>query len=280
MLPVIGETQAKSSSLSGVSEERFGLRMQATSQLRTLDPHSSKFPIMSLIRQLPFRQKGNGRGLLYLGLSALVIAVAVAAFLVLRGQEHSAQEEVLVDEQARVSQTLKAEPPPIKTVDMQKDAIQRKPQPSAPPRVAESAGQGGLFDRGGKTLPLTDGLAGGSEIKGNEAMAAERAPNAVDFFDYGVLDGRVRIGVFGKGGIPDYRVSVTDSLIVIEMPGEFRYVEEFSRTLQIQQFGVASAALARDPRGMRMSIGVTPQLAHQPFLIEDPQGLMVAFEPR
>ncbi len=234
---------------------------------------------MSLTSQLPSRQQGNGRGLLYVALSALVIGVAVAAFLVLRGQSEQVQEAQLAEEQERVTQTLQAEPPTVKTVDLQKDAVQRAPAASPAAPSGSSRDAGGLFDRGGKTLPLTDGLAGGSEIKGNEAMAAQRPPNAVDFFDYGVLDGRVRIGVFGKGGIPDYRVSLGDGLIVIEMPGEFRYVEEFSRTLQIQQFGVSSAALGRDKRGMRMVIRVTPQLAHQPFLVEDPQGLMVAFEP-
>ena len=45
-------------------------------------------------------------------------------------------------------------------------------------------------------------------------------------------------------------------------------------------FGVARASLGRYERGMRMRIDVTPALKHEPFLIEDSRGLMIAFEPR
>ena len=229
------------------------------------------------------RQAGISN-LLYLVLAAAVIAVAVLAFFALREQAEPPPEQATAKPEQQEQQARHAEPPAVKTVDFQQAEIQQEPESSPEPEASSDADtERGLFERGGRARPLKDGLAGGTEAQddpGPSPQARSRPANAVDAFDYGVLDGRVRIGVFGKSGIPDYKASVSDSQIVIQMPGEFRYVEQFSRTLNINRFGVSSARLARDDRGMRMTITITPALRHEPFLIEDPHGLMVAFEPR
>lgn len=229
------------------------------------------------------RQFGNAA--LYVLLSVLVVAGVGGAVYVLSQSDDEAapSDEMPTQEQAALS----AEPPAIKQVNMQDTEIDDAPARqgrSVDDANADAEGEAGLFERGGRKIPLKDGLTGGSEsLIGSDATAPasqKRKVHAVDAFDYGVLDGRVRIGVFGKGPIPDYRVRLTDDHYVIEMPGEFRYVENFSQGLSIERFGVAQASLSRYDRGMRMRIDVTAGLKHEPFLIEDSRGLMIAFEPR
>lgn len=229
------------------------------------------------------RQRGNAA--LYVVLSVLVVAGAGGAVYLLSQSEEDAPQpqEMPSQEQAALS----AEPPAIKQVDMQDTVIDDRPAregKAVDSQNNDSAGEAGLFERGGRKIPLKDGLTGGSEsLIGADAEApasSARKVHAVDAFDYGVLDGRVRIGVFGKGPIPDYRVRLSNDHYVIDMPGEFRYVENFSQALSVERFGVARASLGRYERGMRMRIDVTPALKHEPFLIEDSRGLMIAFEPR
>jgi hypothetical protein len=230
-------------------------------------------------------QKGAANTLLYVALTALVaVGVAITLYFLTQNKEEPAKGMEPASIEA-VDPYARTEPPVIKPVDMQRTQIQelgKTTQQADGTGDAHSGTTNSLFDRGGKKMPLTDGLAGGSES--NDATSRNAAPatvvNAVDGFDYGVLDGRIRIGVFGKGKISDYRVSVTTGRYVIEMPGEYRYVEEFSRRLTIDQLGISAAQLKRDARGMRMIIEVTPALQHEPFLLEDRHGLIVAFEPR
>lgn len=223
-------------------------------------------------------QSGAGNTLVYLAMAVLVAAAAaVAVYLV----SQSGADDDLTTAEEHQERLLSAAPPEERPVDFQDTQIERPvTRPQTKPDSADDTSD--LFAREGKKLPLTDGLAGGREAEPASTSSPSPAPrvNAVDAFDYGVLDGRVRIGVFGKAAIPDYRVRVRGQTYVIEMPGEFRYVEEFGRTLNIDRFGVASARLERDARGMRMTIQATAGLKHEPFLIEDPRGLMVAFEPR
>lgn len=230
------------------------------------------------------RQKGAANTLLYIALTGLVaVAVALTLYLLTGEQEPSSSQAEATPEVPQ----LNAEPPPIQTVDMQEAKPETWPpaRPRQPTPASPSTPAPGMFNRPGRKIPLTDGLAGGSEaVKPATRTNLETAPrstaNAVDSFDFAVLDGRVRIGVFGKTAISDYRAQVSKARYVIEMPGEYRYVEEFSKALTIRSFGVSSAQLMRTPRGMRLVIDITPDLRHQPFLIEDPHGLMVAFEPR
>ena len=229
--------------------------------------------------QTPRDQTGAGNTLVYLAMAVLV-AAATAVAVYLFSQSDRGDEDVATEED-RQERLLGAAPPEEQPVDFQDTPIEAPVNRSR--TTADSSGDtSDLFAREGKKMPLTDGLAGGREAQANSTSSPSPAPrvNAVDAFDYGVLDGRVRIGVFGKAAIPDYRVRVRNQTYVIEMPGEFRYVEDFGRTLNIDRFGVATARLERDARGMRMTIQATAGLKHEPFLIEDPRGLMVAFEPR
>lgn len=231
------------------------------------------------------RQAGVASGLQYILLTIVVVALVIGG-LSLLWKDDSGTDGT---EQAGApdgSELPSAAAPDITPVDLQQERAEQRI--SAPPRsqngdaAAESGNKGAvdLFERGTRKVPLTDGLAGGSEALVDRSSAAPPRANGVDAFDFGVLDGRVRVGVFGKGPIPDYRASVGDERIVIEMPGDFRYVEEFGRALEVEAFGVDSARLQRDARGMRMIIDVTAGLKYQPFLVEDPRGLMVAFEPK
>lgn len=228
------------------------------------------------------RQAGNST--LYLALAVLVlVGVGIAVYL-LSQADKAPKETALPNQDAPL---MNVEPPEIKSVDMQETEVDWSPQPSQPSTAErdEVSSENGLFERGGRKIPLQDGLAGGTEAQadaGSETAApgTGRKLHALDAFDFGVLDGRVRIGVFGKGPIPDYRVTLKQTEYVIDMPGEFRYLDQFGKALQIERFGVSSARLERSPRGMRMRIAVTQGLRHEPFLIEDSKGLMIAFEPR
>lgn len=228
------------------------------------------------------RQAGASDNLKYIALT-VGVAILVVIGLTLLWPDDS--EEPAVDQEAAPAQNRPAEPPEIKAVDLDEATTATpRPQTTAAPNddSAESDEDVDIFNRGERKRPLTDGLAGGSEepAKNPDAAAPTKRVNAIDFFDFGVLDGRVRIGIFGKGPIPDYKASVREREITIDMPGEFRYVEEFSRRLAIEALGVAGARLTRNARGMEMRIEVTAGLQHQPFLIEDKRGLIVAFEPR
>lgn len=230
------------------------------------------------------RQRGNAA--MYVLLSVLVVAGAAGAIYLLSQDEEQSMPAEAMPSQEQAA--LSAEPPAIKEVNMQEAEIDDTPARQGRSTQAQSGEQNddeaGLFERGGRKIPLTDGLTGGSEsLIGADSSAPAGKPgkvHAVDAFDYGVLDGRVRVGVFGKGPIPDYRVRLSNDHYVIDMPGEFRYVENFSQALSIERFGVAQAHLGRYDRGMRMRIDVTPALQHEPYLIEDSRGLMIAFEPR
>ncbi len=222
-------------------------------------------------------QLGAANGPMLIGVSLIIIVIVIGTIASLRNNADTEEATVASNES---SMQGPAEPPPIKTVDMQATAVEAvaKTAPTMP--ATQKSRNDEMFARDqGRVLPLKDGLAGGSEASNKPAAPASVA-NAVDAFDFGVLDGRVRIGVFGKSSIPDYRATVSKNEYLIEMPGQFQYVEEFSRTLKIEQFGVLSARIARDARGMNLRIAVSSDLAHEPFLIEDPHGLMVAFEPR
>lgn len=226
----------------------------------------------------PQRQRGSS---IYIVLSLLVL-IAIGVVIFLLTQQDQAEVATLPEQDQPV---LNAEPPAIKPVDMQQAEIDSSlvNRPTAVSSSDKGTAEADLFSRRGRKIPLEDGLAGGSEAEmGSNATtssaAARSRVHALDAFDYGVLDGRVRIGVFGKGPIPDYRVKLTSSYYVIDMPGEFRYIDDFSRALVIERFGVARAQLSRSPRGIQLRIDVTKALKHQPFLIEDAKGLMVAFE--
>lgn len=230
----------------------------------------------------------QGGTTLYIALTLLVLVGAGAGVYFL--SQNQAQDDVAALP-AQDQPLADAEPDAIQSVDMQTSEIDDNSagQVSGEPSANE-ADAGGLFERGGRKIPLEDGLAGGSEASnkapgsGNNNdssnTARQRKLHALDAFDYGVLDGRVRIGIFGKGPIPDYRVRLTQTDYIIDMPGEFRYLDQFGRALLIEQFGVRRAWLERTDRGMRMRIDVTQGLQHKPFLIEDAKGLIIAFEPR
>ena len=223
----------------------------------------------------------TGSSSLYLALTALVV-VGVGAAVYLLAQSKPSDESAELPQQDQP--VLNAEPEPFTAVDMQKAAIEvagsSQPRPAS---AGKNAAGDSLFERGGRKIPLEDGLAGGTEASNENAAANpinNRPVHALDAFDYGVLDGRVRIGVFGKGAIPDYRVNLNNTRYTIEMPGEFRYLDQFGKALMVEQFGVNRAWLERSSRGMRMHIDVTRGLKHKPFLIEDPKGLIIAFEPK
>ena len=228
---------------------------------------------------LTARQRQLGNTTVYLALAAiLVVGVGIAVYLMSK----SAQQSELAVLPSEDQPLLSAEPPAITTVDMQQAEIDDTAARQARPKNPNDRSKAGdLFASNGRKIPLEDGLAGGSEALPNgSSSTGRRSVHAVDAFDYGVLDGRVRVGVFGKGPIADYRVSLNASDYVIDMPGEFRYLDEFSQALIVGQFGVKQARLERTARGMRMRIDVTPGLQHKPFLIEDPKGLIIAFEPK
>lgn len=231
---------------------------------------------------MPRSQTGAANGLKYLLLTIVVAALVIGALSLLWPDEPAETADT-----GPAPQDRPAEPPAVAPVDFQQAEIEddgpttsQTRQTGADGASAAARGDTDLFNRGTRKRPLTDGLAGGREAEAPGATTPAPRANAVDAFDFGILDGRVRVGVFGKGPIPDYRASVGDERITIEMPGEFRYVEEFSRALPIEAFGVDSARLMRDARGMRMVIDVTQGLKFEPFLIEDSRGLMVAFEPK
>ncbi len=250
----------------------------------TLDPPLSLSTIM-IQTTSAYRQRGNAA--MYVLLSVLVVAGAAGAiYLLSQNQDDSMPVEAMPSQEQAA---LSAEPPAIKEVNMQEAEIDDTPARQGRPaktqaNAEDDSDEAGLFERGGRKIPLTDGLTGGSEsLIGADSTAPtgpSRKVHAVDAFDYGVLDGRVRVGVFGKGPIPDYRVRLSNDHYVIDMPGEFRYVENFNQALVIERFGVGQARLVRYERGMRMRIDVTPALKHEPYLIEDSRGLMIAFEPR
>lgn len=249
----------------------------------TLDPPLSLSTIM-IETTSARRQRGNAA--MYVLLSVLVVAgVAGAIYLLSQSDDDGAPIEAMPSQEQAA---LSAEPPAIKEVNMQEAEIDDTPARQGRPEELvvsdKSSDEAGLFERGGRKIPLTDGLTGGSESLIGADSSAPAGPSgkvhAVDAFDYGVLDGRVRVGVFGKGPIPDYRVRLSNDHYVIDMPGEFRYVENFNQALAIERLGVGQARLARYERGMRMRIDVTPALQHEPYLIEDSRGLMIAFEPR
>ena len=196
-----------------------------------------------------------GNSTLYMVLGLLLLAgFSVALYLKAQSEKAAETESTLPPQEEAI---LNAEPPAVKTVDMQDVLIQdnsasRFPTSTKPAESAsteKSPGSNDLFERGTRKIPLEDGLAGGSEAQTAEAPAQDRSPtatvHALDAFDYGVLDGRVRIGVFGKGPIPDYRVSLKQTRYVIDMPGEFRYLDQFGSALVIEQFGVSRAWLER-----------------------------------
>ncbi|MGJ8670897.1 MAG: hypothetical protein ACSHXK_15530 [Oceanococcus sp.] len=223
----------------------------------------------------------SGSSSLYLALTALVV-VGVGTAVYFLAQSKTAEEAAELPQEDQA--VLNVEPAPFTAVDMQKTEIKVSDASRSKPEAASNGRAGdNLFERGGRKIALEDGLAGGSEVAAANSPSNPsdtRKVHALDAFDYGVLDGRVRIGVFGKGAIPDYRVKLNNTRYTIEMPGEFRYLDQFGKALVVEQFGVNRAMLERTSRGIRMHIEVTGGLKHKPFLIEDPKGLIIAFEPK
>ncbi len=177
-----------------------------------------------------------------------------------------------------------ADPEPIAAVNLDQ-STDVESAPRAAQGTADAAGDR-LFNDGQRVLPFVDGYESEAEAAANSGDPAPATTAHSDetlrlnAFDFGVLDGRVRVGVFGNGPIPRYRTRKDGDRYLIEMTGQFEFSRPIDQTLTIEAYRVAGAELTRTTKGLTLSVSTAPPLNHVPFVIEDSYGLMLAFEPR
>lgn len=198
---------------------------------------------------------------------AAIAAIVVAIIAILLFALNSGDDE---DETAPQTAAPVA-PPPVKPVDLASAPTQKAGGTEDGKSEAEKLER--LYREGQTKRPFEDGYE-------SEDVGRPVATPMISAFDYGVLDGRVRVGVFGNGSIPKYTTRQTGDEFIIEMPGEYKFFRPLERRLPIDAYRVNVARLETDASGMRIKISTSPPLEHEPFIIEDTYGLMLAFEPR